>query len=54
VAWALLTVTRMANEDLRRTESALTDGIAHVRQVLAGDLLAGLHALVRMVGSDPA
>jgi hypothetical protein len=29
---------RNANEDLRRTESALTDGIAHARQVLAGDL----------------
>jgi hypothetical protein len=29
---------RTANEDLRRTESALTDGIAHVRQVLAGDI----------------
>jgi len=29
---------RNANEDLRRTESALTDGIAHARQVLADDL----------------
>ena len=29
---------RNANEDLRRTESALTDAIAHARQVLAGDL----------------
>jgi hypothetical protein len=29
---------RAANEDLRRTESALTDGIAHARQLLAGDL----------------
>jgi hypothetical protein len=29
---------RNANTDLRRTESALTDGIAHARQVLAGDL----------------
>jgi hypothetical protein len=29
---------RDANEDLRRTESALTDGIAHARQVLADDL----------------
>ena len=29
---------RNANEDLRRTESALTDGIAHTRQVLADDL----------------
>jgi len=90
---------RNANEDLRRTESALTDTIAHARQVVADDLnrvqdmqaadraaarsrdedlerqigqmvrrieasldgisdhqelLAGLHALVRMVRSDPA
>ena len=89
---------RNANEDLRRTESALTDGIAHARQVLGDDLnrlqdvqaadraaarsrdedlerridqmvrrieatldgisdhqelLAGLHALVRMVRSEP-
>jgi len=29
---------RNANTDLRRTESALTDGIAHARQVLADDL----------------
>jgi hypothetical protein len=29
---------RDTNEDLRRTESALTDGIAHARQVLADDL----------------
>jgi hypothetical protein len=29
---------RNENEDLRRTESALTDGIAHARQVLADDL----------------
>jgi len=29
---------RTANTDLRRTESALTDGIAHARQVLADDL----------------
>lgn len=29
---------RNANEDLRRTEAALTDGIAHARQVLAEDL----------------
>lgn len=29
---------RDANEDFRRTESALTDAIAHARQVLAGDL----------------
>jgi len=29
---------RNANEALRRTESALTDGIAHARQVLADDL----------------
>ncbi len=29
---------RNANEDLRRTESALTDAIAHARQVLADDL----------------
>jgi hypothetical protein len=29
---------RNANEDLRRTESALTDGIAHTRQVLTADL----------------
>ena len=29
---------RNANEDLRRTESALTGGIAHARQVLAGGL----------------
>jgi hypothetical protein len=29
---------RDANEDLRRTESALTDGIAHARQVLTEDL----------------
>jgi hypothetical protein len=29
---------RDANQDLRRTESALTDGMAHARQVLAGDL----------------
>jgi hypothetical protein len=27
-----------ANEDLRRTESGLTDGIAHARQVLTADL----------------
>jgi hypothetical protein len=27
-----------ANEDLRRTESVLTDAIAHAQQVLAGDL----------------
>jgi predicted nucleic acid-binding Zn-ribbon protein len=27
-----------ANEDLRRTESALADGIAHARQVLTADL----------------
>jgi hypothetical protein len=29
---------RAANEDLRRTESALTDAIAHARQLLGGDL----------------
>ena len=29
---------RNANEDLRRTESALADGIAHARQVLTDDL----------------
>lgn len=29
---------RNANDDLRRTESELTDGIAHARQVLADDL----------------
>jgi hypothetical protein len=29
---------RNANEDRRRTEAALTDGIAHARQVLAEDL----------------
>jgi hypothetical protein len=29
---------RNASEDLRRTESALTDGIGHARQVLADDL----------------
>jgi hypothetical protein len=29
---------RNANEEVRRTESALTDGIAHARQVLADDL----------------
>jgi hypothetical protein len=37
-AEALGTGLRKANEDLRRTESALTDGIAHARQLLAGDL----------------
>lgn len=29
---------RDSNEDLRRTESALTDAIAHARQLLGGDL----------------
>jgi hypothetical protein len=29
---------RASNEDLRRTESALTDAIAHARQLLSGDL----------------
>ena len=29
---------RNANEDLRRTESELTEAIAHARQILAGDL----------------
>jgi hypothetical protein len=41
-----------ANEDLRRTESVLTDAIAHAQQVLAGDLnrLQDMQAADRAAG----